>query len=311
MLAHGVELDVPQDHHLVVPLGEADVQVLARVLEHAAEQLGVHLGHALGRAAQALAVGVLPDGLEDPPHGLLDGGQVHVPLLRLHEVTSRGFLYVPAARRQRGSQSLSPSRARAQRRHSARCGWAVSSVPRGATREASPLFPAAMTALRRKHLPRRPPRGRTGRGPRPVSLGPAQHLRQARRRDGAGADELRIAGGQIAVERAGRLAGVAAEYPHAHPRPELRVDRAAVLDGQVADAPPGVHQALVLQRAGGTGRDAGAAVAAPSGNGAARRQRQVADDLRQAHNSCPLPPRTGNRFGRSTPAPPRPPDSAP
>src|SRR4051794_10483409 len=64
MLAEGLEADVPQDHHLLMILVEAPLQDDAGIFRHAAEDLGVHLGDALGRAQDALAGAVLADRLE-------------------------------------------------------------------------------------------------------------------------------------------------------------------------------------------------------------------------------------------------------
>ncbi len=60
-------------------------------------------------------------------------------------------------------------------------------------------------------------------------------LRPSRLRDGSG--------GQAVVDRARLLAEVAPEHPGAHQRPQLDGHRAAVLDGEVRDAAPGVDDA--------------------------------------------------------------------
>jgi hypothetical protein len=49
VLADGVELDILQDHHLVVALLEAGRKLRRRVLTEAREKLGVQLGDAPGR----------------------------------------------------------------------------------------------------------------------------------------------------------------------------------------------------------------------------------------------------------------------
>ena len=54
MLAHRVERDLAQDHHLVVPLFEADGEHFARVLVQTREDLLIHARDASGRVAQAL-----------------------------------------------------------------------------------------------------------------------------------------------------------------------------------------------------------------------------------------------------------------
>ena len=72
VLAQRREGDVAHQDHLVVMGLEGDLEVMVGVLEQPAEDLGVHGGDALGRALQAVAVGILADGDEDLPHRLLD-----------------------------------------------------------------------------------------------------------------------------------------------------------------------------------------------------------------------------------------------
>src|SRR5690606_39232171 len=77
VLAHAVEADVAQHDHFVVVFIEADLQVALGVVVQAAEQLGVHAGHAVGRALQAFAFGVLADRQQDLAHRPLDPRDVH------------------------------------------------------------------------------------------------------------------------------------------------------------------------------------------------------------------------------------------
>ena len=70
VLAEGVEGDVLEDHHLLVALLEADHELLAGVHAQAGEHLGVHLRDAPRGAGQALALGVITDGLDDLADGL-------------------------------------------------------------------------------------------------------------------------------------------------------------------------------------------------------------------------------------------------
>ena len=79
--------------------------------------------------------------------------------------------------------------------------------------------------------------------------------------------------GRLAVPRARALAEVAAELPLAHPRPELGLDLAAMLDGEVRDAPAGVEHVGRHEGLGGAGVETGAARAA------AIRQRRIALEL--------------------------------
>ena len=74
MLAHAVEADVADQHHLVVLLGEEFAEVDARVVVQAGEQLGVHAGDAGRRFAQTFAIGVFADGGENFADGALDAG---------------------------------------------------------------------------------------------------------------------------------------------------------------------------------------------------------------------------------------------
>ena len=69
---HDCELDVLDQHHLVVLLGERLLQVNGRVGVQPAEDLGVHAGDAVGRFEQPFAVRVFADGREDLAHGLAD-----------------------------------------------------------------------------------------------------------------------------------------------------------------------------------------------------------------------------------------------
>src|SRR5207253_10277622 len=75
------------------------------VLE-AAEDLGVHVGHALGRAQEAVSIGVLPDGLDDLADGLLDAARVDAVCVgRLAHAglgPGRGLGTVRATRRRAG-----------------------------------------------------------------------------------------------------------------------------------------------------------------------------------------------------------------
>ncbi len=78
VLAESEEGDVlHHDHLVVVFVVEARLQELSRVLPEAREELLVHLGDPARRAAEPLPPGVLADGLDDRPDGLLDGALVH------------------------------------------------------------------------------------------------------------------------------------------------------------------------------------------------------------------------------------------
>ena len=68
--------DVLDHDHLVVTGLEGDGEVVVRRIVETAEDLLVHVGDALWRAAEALALGVLADRLEDLADGLLDAALV-------------------------------------------------------------------------------------------------------------------------------------------------------------------------------------------------------------------------------------------
>ena len=76
VLAHAVEADIADEHHLIVFLGEEFSQVEPRVVVQAAEKLGVHAGDAGRRFAETFAIRVFADGGEDFAHGPLDPGQI-------------------------------------------------------------------------------------------------------------------------------------------------------------------------------------------------------------------------------------------
>jgi hypothetical protein len=76
VLAQRVELDVAQQHDLVIALVEDGLQVAAGVVLEARHQLAVRPGDPVGRLEQAFAIGIFADGDKDFPHGPLDAGDV-------------------------------------------------------------------------------------------------------------------------------------------------------------------------------------------------------------------------------------------
>ena len=78
MLAHRVERDVAHEHHLLVMLVERLAEMLGGILLHAREHLLVHARHARGRLDEPVAVGILPDPLQDHPHALFDLLKIHL-----------------------------------------------------------------------------------------------------------------------------------------------------------------------------------------------------------------------------------------
>ena len=77
VLAERLHRDVPHHDHLVVAGLERDGQVGVGLLVEPEQHLGVHPGHPRRRVAQAVAVGVLADGLEDLADRLGDAVEVH------------------------------------------------------------------------------------------------------------------------------------------------------------------------------------------------------------------------------------------
>ena len=65
VFAEAHEPDVLDQDHLIVFLREQLVEVNARILLQALEDLGVHPGDALGRLTQSLAIGIFTDRQQD------------------------------------------------------------------------------------------------------------------------------------------------------------------------------------------------------------------------------------------------------
>ena len=72
VLAHAVEADVANEHHLIVLFGEEFAEVQPRLIVQAGKQLGVHASHAGRRFAEAFAVGVFADGGQNFADGAFD-----------------------------------------------------------------------------------------------------------------------------------------------------------------------------------------------------------------------------------------------
>src|SRR5438874_6713941 len=94
MFTDGIERNVLDHHHLVVPRLEGGGEVAVGAVLNAAEDLLEHLGDALGRALQPVPVGVLADRLEDLADGLLDAPPVELR----HAGLGRGLGTVRATR---------------------------------------------------------------------------------------------------------------------------------------------------------------------------------------------------------------------
>lgn len=97
VFANGVDGNVVDEHHLLMPLVELLDEQLAGILVQAGEYLLVHARDARGRLAQPLAVGVLPHALEDEPDALLDLGRIH-PSVPRHRNLAREVTRAPAHR---------------------------------------------------------------------------------------------------------------------------------------------------------------------------------------------------------------------
>jgi hypothetical protein len=76
VLAETHQLDVANEHELLVVRLERRGEHLGRVDPQAGEELGVGPGHPGGGADQAVAVRILTEGDEDLPDRFLDAGQV-------------------------------------------------------------------------------------------------------------------------------------------------------------------------------------------------------------------------------------------
>ena len=77
MLAKADEANVLDQDHLVIFLREQLSEMATRVLMQALEDLGIHPGHAVGRFAQALPIGVFADGEQDLPDGTANALEIH------------------------------------------------------------------------------------------------------------------------------------------------------------------------------------------------------------------------------------------
>lgn len=80
MLAHAVELDVPNQHDFIIILSENTLEMDARVGVQAGEYLRIHAGDPRGRFEQTLSVGVFSNGDQDFTHGVLDSLMIYGPL---------------------------------------------------------------------------------------------------------------------------------------------------------------------------------------------------------------------------------------
>ena len=79
VLAHGMEVDVAHQHHLLMAVRGHGHDYRGQVVGVGGDDLAEHVGHATGRADQALALRVFPDPLEKQTDGLLDLVAVHGP----------------------------------------------------------------------------------------------------------------------------------------------------------------------------------------------------------------------------------------
>ena len=84
VLAHRVQRDVADKHHLLVGLVEGHAEVLGGVLAQAREDLFVHVGDAARSIDQPLTLGVFADALQDQADAGFD-------LLAIHVASSRSL----------------------------------------------------------------------------------------------------------------------------------------------------------------------------------------------------------------------------
>ena len=54
MLAHRIERDISEDHHLIVTLVELDLQIVSRILTQSSEHLRIHVGDSSRSVEQAI-----------------------------------------------------------------------------------------------------------------------------------------------------------------------------------------------------------------------------------------------------------------
>ena len=88
MFAQRVELDVAQQHDLIIALAKHRLEMPPRIILQSGHQLGVSASDAIGRLEQSLAVGILADRQEDVAHGFLDAREIDFGVAEIGSIGS-------------------------------------------------------------------------------------------------------------------------------------------------------------------------------------------------------------------------------
>src|ERR1043166_1496069 len=77
MFAQRGNRDVLNDYHLVVPITGKRHNVFTGVFAHAGSKLRIHLSHAFGRFAQAIAIWIFANAFQNQAHALRNSSQIN------------------------------------------------------------------------------------------------------------------------------------------------------------------------------------------------------------------------------------------